>query len=82
MTIKIKKQLGSDAVRDLIERATARARQLPYRSVQDPWPSSHRVISDMDFQEPQITLSNDSFDELMTDDEPLTDEQIAKFIKQ
>lgn len=36
----------------------------------------------MDFQEPQITLSNDSFDELMTDDEPLTDEQVAEFIKQ
>jgi hypothetical protein len=39
-------ELGTDAVRDLIERASERARQLPDRSVRDPWPSSHRVISD------------------------------------
>ena len=44
--MKIKKELGSEAVRDLVERASARAQQLPDRSVRDPWPSSHRVISE------------------------------------
>lgn len=44
--MKIKKELGSEAVRDLVERASARAQELPDRSVRDPWPSSHRVISE------------------------------------
>jgi hypothetical protein len=44
--VKIKKELGSEAVRDLVERASARAQQLPDRSVRDPWPSSRRVISE------------------------------------
>lgn len=44
--MKIKKELGSEAVRDLVERASARAQQLPDRSVRDPWPSSHRMISE------------------------------------
>lgn len=44
--MKIKKDLGSEAVRDLVERASARAQQLPDRSVRDPWPSSRRVISE------------------------------------
>jgi hypothetical protein len=44
--MKIKKELGSEAVRDLVERASARAQELPDRSVRDPWPSSRRVISD------------------------------------
>ena len=44
--MKIKKQLGSAAVQDLVDEASVRAQQLPRRSVQDPWPSSRRVISD------------------------------------
>jgi hypothetical protein len=44
--MKIKKELGSEAVRDLVERASARAQQLPDRSVRDPWPSSRRIISE------------------------------------
>ena len=44
--MKIKKELGSEAVRDLVEEASARAQQLPDRSVRDPWPSSRRVISE------------------------------------
>ena len=42
----IKRELGSEAVRKLIERASARAQHLSARSVRDPWPSSRRVISD------------------------------------
>ena len=45
--MKIKKQLGSDAVRDLVEEPSERAQQLPNRSVRDPWPSSRRVIIDV-----------------------------------
>ena len=44
--MKIKKELGSEAVREIVERASARAQQLPDRSVRDPWPSSSRVISE------------------------------------
>lgn len=44
--MKIRSELGSDAVRELIEAASKRARQLPDRSVRDPWPCSRRVISD------------------------------------
>lgn len=44
--MKIKKELGSDAVRALVERASARAQELPERSVRDPWPSSSRLISE------------------------------------
>jgi len=44
--MKIKKELGSEAVRELVEQASARAQQLPDRSVRDPWPSSRRVISE------------------------------------
>ena len=53
--MKIKKELGSDAVRELVERASARARQLPDRSVRDPWPSSSRVISESVEAENEIT---------------------------
>lgn len=44
--MKLKRDLGSESVRHLIERASERARQLPDRSVRDPWPRSWRVISD------------------------------------
>lgn len=44
--MKIRSELGSDAVRGLIEAASKRARQLPDRTVRDPWPCSHRVISE------------------------------------
>lgn len=44
--MKVKKELGSEAVRELVERASIRAQQLPDRSVRDPWPSSRRVISE------------------------------------
>jgi hypothetical protein len=37
--MKFRKQLGSPAVRDLILEAKARARELPYESVDDPAPS-------------------------------------------
>jgi hypothetical protein len=49
--MKIKKQLGSDSVRDLVDEASTRAQRLPHRSVQDPWPSSRRVISDTNERE-------------------------------
>ena len=60
--MKIKKELGSEAVRDLVERASARAQQLPDRSVRDPWPSSSRVISEA--VETESTVPN------QTDDSP------------
>jgi hypothetical protein len=44
--MKIRKQLGSESVRELIDEASARAQHLPDRIVRDPWPNSHRVISD------------------------------------
>lgn len=44
--MKIKKELGSDSVRELVERASARSQERPERSVRDPWPSSSRVISE------------------------------------
>ncbi len=53
--MKIKKQLGSEAVRDLVDAASARALQLPDRSVSDPWPSSRRVIGDS--VEPESPIS-------------------------
>jgi hypothetical protein len=53
--MKIKKELGSAAVRDLVERASARAQQLPDRSVRDPWPSSSRVISESVEAESAVT---------------------------
>ena len=53
--MKIRKQLGSEAVQDLIKEASARVQQLPDRIVHDPWPSSHRVISDS--VEPAVTVS-------------------------
>lgn len=47
MTIKIKKRLGSDAVRDIVDDATAYVKQHKYRSIQDPWPDSRRIISNI-----------------------------------
>ncbi len=44
MTVRIKKQLGSPAVQDLIERARKRARELPIDTLLDPWPDSRRTL--------------------------------------
>ena len=57
--MKIKKQLGSDSVRDLVDEASARVQHLPSRTVQDPWPSSRRVISDTNDKESTETRTVD-----------------------
>lgn len=57
--MKIKKQLGSDSVRDLVDEASVRVQHLPSRTVQDPWPSSRRVISDANNEESTETRTVD-----------------------
>jgi hypothetical protein len=37
--MKLRKEIGSEAVRDIILEARARAAELPRESVRDPWPS-------------------------------------------
>ena len=36
--MKLKKEFGSEAVRDLIREAQARAATVPEKTVRDPWP--------------------------------------------
>ncbi len=44
--MRIRRHLGSPAVRDLVERARLRQLEQPERSVRDPWPTSDRVVSE------------------------------------
>jgi hypothetical protein len=46
--MKIKKQLGSDSVKDVVDAATQRASEISHEeTVRDPWPSSrHSLASD------------------------------------
>ena len=37
--MKLRKELGSEAVQDLIREACARVAELPYEDIRDPWPS-------------------------------------------
>ena len=37
--MKFRKELGSEAVRDLIREACARVAELPPEDIRDPWPS-------------------------------------------
>jgi hypothetical protein len=37
--MKLRKELGSEAVQDLIREACARVAELPYEDLRDPWPS-------------------------------------------
>jgi hypothetical protein len=37
--MKLRKELGSEAVRDLVREACARAAELPPVDLRDPWPS-------------------------------------------
>jgi hypothetical protein len=41
--MKLRKELGTDAVRELVQEAKARVESLPDESVRDPWPSSRRL---------------------------------------
>jgi hypothetical protein len=44
--MKIKKQLGSDAVKDVVDAATRRASEIsPEETVRDPWASSRRSLA-------------------------------------
>jgi len=38
--MKFRKELGSEAVQDLIREACARVAELPYEDLRDPWPSN------------------------------------------
>jgi hypothetical protein len=41
--MKFRKELGSEAVRELILEASARAATVPDTTVRDPWPSDRRL---------------------------------------
>ncbi len=56
--MKIRKQLGSEAVRDLVDDARARARAMPARSVRNAWPPSRRVISEAFDRDTEVVSSD------------------------
>jgi hypothetical protein len=41
--MKLRKELGSEAVQDLIREACARVAELPYEDIRDPWPSDRHL---------------------------------------
>ncbi len=43
--MKLKKDFGSDAVRDLIREAQARAATAPDKTVRDPWPDDRHLVA-------------------------------------
>lgn len=46
--MKLKKEFGSDAVRDLIREAQARAATSPEKTVRDPWPDDRLLVAETD----------------------------------
>ncbi len=43
--MKFRKEFGSEAVRDLIREAQARAAAAPGETVRDPWPDDRRLVA-------------------------------------
>jgi len=41
--MKLRKELGSEAVQDLIREACARVAELPYKDIRDPWPRDYEL---------------------------------------
>lgn len=49
--MKLRKELGSEAVRDIILEASARAAAWPHEDLHDPWPSDrHLAVEAMPIQ--------------------------------
>ncbi len=44
--MKLRKEIGSEAVRDIIHEARARVAELPPEDIRDPWPSDRRLEVD------------------------------------
>lgn len=44
--MKIKRELGTESLRELVAKASSRARAIPEESVRDPWPSGQRSLTD------------------------------------
>jgi hypothetical protein len=43
--MKLKKEFGSDAVRDIIREAQLRAATAPEKTVRDPWPDDRLLVA-------------------------------------
>lgn len=58
--MKLKKELGTEAVRDLVVEAATRVQGVPDRSLREPWPSARRVTEAGEVQTPPEAGSSTS----------------------
>jgi hypothetical protein len=56
--MKIRKELGSAAVRDLVLQAEARARELPYEKLHEPWTSWRKLTPEDPASEQDDSLAS------------------------